>query len=393
MGRKLHRRRRRYFRRRRPVALRPILGWALAAVILIPGSFFATKLLFREKPTTSLSTNGTAATTTVSGGTAATTTVATITTADSFRGFTLSAAALSDTEKLTATAKEAAAAGFTCVVIELKDKQGNLLYATDTELGKTASAVTADAVSLKTVTDGFAALRAEGILPVPLLYCFEDAVAPRYLHDAKVVTTGHAEWTWYDGDPKNGGRPWLNPYADAAQAYITALAEELQTAGAGGIMLDGVYFPAQTSQADFSATGETTLSKGEVLKTFISRMDTLCDVPVLLRCNVNTALGNTTASYHISPTELGAAAVVVDMRQTAVGEKLLVAGEMQTVTVDAMADIVARVAGSMKTRVQNGTYALWIDNNATVANALKSAEKSASFFLAEGNYTFSAFAE
>ncbi len=393
MGRKLHRKRRSYYRRRNRNALKPLLGWALAAVILIPGSFFAAKFLFKETPAPETPTGGTAATTTVSGETAATTTAAPIVQTSVFRGFTLSASALNDTAKLTATAKDAAAAGFNCVVIELKNKQGNLLYVTETEAGKTASAAAADAVSLKTVTDGFAALRAEGVLPIPLLYCFEDAVAPRTLADAKVVTTGHADWTWYDGDPKNGGRPWLNPYADAAQAYITALAEELQTAGAGGIMLDGVYFPAQTSQADFTTAGDATLSKGDVLKKFVARMDTLCDVPVLVRCSANTALGNTTASYHISPLELGAAFVVPDLRQSAVGAKLSVAGEMLTVSADTMADTATRVAGAVKPRVENGNFALLLDGNATVANALTAADENASFFLAEGTYNFSAFAQ
>ncbi len=393
MGRKLHRKRRSYYRRRRGVTLRPILGWVLAAVILIPGSFFAAKYLFKEKPTPSAPVGGTAATTTVSGASATTTTAASVVETSVFRGFTLPATALNDTAKLTATAKEAASAGFNCVVIELKNKQGNLLYATETESGKAAGAITADAVSLKALTDAFAALRAEGIAPIPLLYCFEDAVAPRTLADAKVVTNGHADWTWYDGDPKNGGKPWLNPYADAAQAYITALAEELQTAGAGGIMLDGVYFPAQTSQADFTTAGDATLSKGDVLKKFVARMDTLCDVPVLLRCSANAALGNTTASYHISPLELGAALVVPDMRQSAVGEKLSLEGQMLTVSADTMADTVARVAGAVKTRVKDGNVALLLDGNAAQVNALKATDKNASFILGEGAYAFSAFAE
>ncbi len=392
MGRKLHRKRRSYLRRRRPEVLRTILGWVFAAIILIPGSFFAAKWLFREKPVPTAPTGGTAATTTVSGETAATTTAPSAVATDTFRGFTLPYTALTDTAKLTATAKEAATAGFNCAVIELKNKQGNLLYVTDTEAGKTVGAVS-DGIPLKTLTDSFAVLRAEGVLPIPLLYCFEDATAPRVLATAKVVTTGHADWTWYDGDPKNGGKPWLNPYADAAQAYITALAEELQTAGAGGIMLDGVYFPAQTSQADFTAAGDASLSKGDVLKKFIARMDTLCDVPVLVRCSANAALGNTTAPYHVSPLDLGAAFVVPDLRQGAVGEKLSVAGEMLTVSADTMADTATRVAGAVKPRVKEGNFALLLDGNAAYAKALTAADKNASFFLDEGGYTFSAFAE
>ncbi len=392
MGRKLHRKRRSYLRRRRPAALQAILGWVLAAVILIPGSFFAAKWLFKEKPAPTTPVGGTAATTTVNKETAATTTVTTATETTDFRGFTLPASALADTTKLTATAKEAVAAGFNSMVVELKNKQGQLLYVTETEAGKTVGAL-ADSISLKALTDSFALLRKEGILPIPLLYCFEDSLAPRVLHDAKVGTTNHADWTWYDGDPKNGGKPWLNPYADAAQAYITALAEELQAAGAGGIMLDGVYFPVQTSQADFAAAGDATLSKGDVLKKFVARMDTLCDVPVLVRCSANAALGNTTAPYHVSPLDMGADFVVPDMRQGKVGEKLAVAGEMLTVSADTMTDTATRVADAVKQRVKAGGFALLLDGNAAVVKALRAADKNVSFFLDEGNYTFSAFAE
>ena len=116
MGRKLHRKRRSYYRRRRGVTLRPILSWVLAAVILIPGSFFAAKYLFKEKPTPSAPVGGTAATTTVNGASATTTTAASVVETSLFRGFTLPTTALNDTAKLTATAKEAAGAGFNCVV-------------------------------------------------------------------------------------------------------------------------------------------------------------------------------------------------------------------------------------------------------------------------------------
>ena len=75
MGRKLHRKRRSYLRRRKNTALRKLLGWVWAAVILITGSFFAAKFLFREKPLQNKPAGSTAVTTTVNGDTTVTTTV------------------------------------------------------------------------------------------------------------------------------------------------------------------------------------------------------------------------------------------------------------------------------------------------------------------------------
>lgn len=401
MGRKVHRKRRTYSRRNTTFPWKQVLGWVLAAVILIPGSFFAAKWIADSKADVPTAQTGDTGSTTVTGaGTAVTTTLPAVTDETVFRGFSLPYTALADTTALETTARQAATAGFNCVVIELKDKNGNLYYVSDTEAGKASATATADALSLSAVTDAFAVLREAGVSPVPLLYAFEDAVASRTIAGAKVTVAGHADWTWYDDDPQSGGRPWLNPYADAAQAYITALSEELQTAGAGAIMLDGVYFPTQTAQADFTAAGDASLSKDQVLTQFMTRMDTLCDIPVLLRCSANAALGNNTAGYHMSPLAMGAAVVVPDARASALGEKFAAGEQMLAVSETAMPDILGRITDVLTTRTEAqpaenrpGT-ALLISgaNMAEQLNALLAKNKDTSYFVYHeaGDYDFAA---
>lgn len=396
MGQKIHRGRH-SFSRRRKFPWAQVLGWVLAAVILIPGSFFAAKWIADSK--TDIPTAQTGTTTTVTGATVGTTTaVPTVTDQTVYRGFSLPYTALSDAAALQQTAADAVQAGFNCAVIELKNQDGGVYHVSGTEAGKTAGAATADALSLTAVTDAFAVLREAGITPIPLLYAFEDAVAPRNIAGAKVTVAGHAEWTWYDGDPQNGGRPWLNPYADAAQAYITALAEELQTAGAGAIMLDGVYFPTQTAQADFTAAGDASLSEGEVLTQFMTRMDTLCKVPVLLRCSANAALGNNTAGYHMNPLAMGAAMVVPDARASSLGGKFAVGEEMLSVSAAAMPDILSRMTDALATRAEaqpaesRPSTALLIDGDTAAAQleALRAKDEDISYFVydAGGSYDF-----
>lgn len=393
MAQKIHRKRRYYRRGRSPFA--PILGWVLAAAILIPGSFFAAKFLSSRSENLPVNTPVTKPSATVSQTETTTTTTAEISLTDDtvYRGFYLPYTKLSG-DDLDKTLKDAAAAGYNCAVIELKNKNGNTYYVSETELGKTAGAALEDSISLKSLTDAFAKMRTVGITPVPLLYCFEDAIAPRTVPDAKVTTIGHDDWTWYDGDPKNGGKPWLNPYADAAGAYLISLAEELKTAGAGALMLDGVYFPTQTSQANFAVGKDAALEKGQVLYQFISRMKNTCDMPILLRASANAALGNSTAGYHILPTELGVTAVVADLRVQSLGDRLAVGEEMVSVFPAGMGDLVSRVLSTMKQKMQVSSQAPAPKPAATLSGdidvQIANLDKTACYFVydAGGNYDF-----
>ncbi len=398
MGYKVHRKRRYYSRRKSPYT--KALGWVLVAAIVIPAGFFGAKWLSGgkvEMPTVAPSANTTTGSTV---STTVTTAPPAVTVSSQFRGFSLPYTALLDAAALKDTAQKAAAAGFNCAVIELKDKDGNLYYATGTEAGLTAAAATADAVSLSALTEAFAVLKQAGIAPIPLLYAFEDIKAPYTLPAAKVTVAGHTDWMWYDGDPQKGGRPWLNPYADAAQTYITALAEELQMAGAGALMLDGVYFPTQTAQSDFTSAGDATLTKGQVLEKFMSRVDTLCDIPVLLRCSANAALGNHTAGYDTNPLSLGAAAVLADARVSLLGEKLAVEGEMLAVSAQTITDVLPRLQDALQKRAaaqpENSRPAALLllegDTLAAQVQALRTANADTSYFVytKDGNYDFAA---
>ncbi len=395
MAQKIHRKRRYYRRGRSPLV--PILGWVLAAAILIPGSFFGAKFLSSRSenlPVTNPETKPSVTVTQTNTTTTTTTAPVTVTKDTVYRGFYLPYTKLVSGD-LDKTLRDAAAAGYNCAVIELKNQSGYTYYVSETELGKIAGAATESSISLKSLTDAFAKMRQAGIVPIPLLYCFEDAVAPRTIPYAKVTTVGHDDWTWYDGDPQNGGKPWLNPYADAAGAYLISLAEELKTAGAGALMLDGVYFPTQTSQANFAVGKDAALDKGQVLRQFISRMKNTCDMPILLRTSANAALGNATAGYHTLPTELGVTAVVANLRISSLDERLAVGEEMLTVSQSGMGDLVAKVMDKLEEKCSSSSQ-----SSAPQAAAVISGDmdiqlpafygKDRSYFVydQDGNYDF-----
>lgn len=343
MGQKLHHSRR---YRRRKTAIRPIIGWVVAAAVLIPASYFGARYLGNRKSDVAATTP--ASQTTVTDAPVTTTPAPTVE-ATALRGVTLPYTALRDTAALKLTCKAAADAGNTCAVVELKTETGALHYASETDLGKAVGAQTEDALTLAALTDAFAAMREAGLTPVVRLFAFKDATAPKKLADAKITTTGHADWTWYDGDPQNGGKPWLNPYSDAAQTYIVSLAEELYTAGAGALLLDGVCFPTQTAQAQLAVGNNAALSKAEVLKQFITRVHNLReDAPLLLCGSVNAFLGNNTAGFDGNPRDFGCTAIVPDLRLSALGKRLVIGDKRFTPSDETLADITAAAVAALK---------------------------------------------
>ena len=343
MGQKLHHSRR---YRRRKTAIRPIIGWVAAAAVLIPASYFGARYLGNRKSDVAATTP--ASQTTVTDAPVTTTSAPTVE-ATALRGVTLPYTALRDTAALKLTCKAAADAGNTCAVVELKTETGALHYASETDLGKAVGAQTEDALTLAALTDAFAAMREAGLTPVVRLFAFKDATAPKKLADAKITTTGHADWTWYDGDPQNGGKPWLNPYSDAAQTYIVSLAEELYTAGAGALLLDGVCFPTQTAQAQLAVGANAALSKAEVLKQFITRVHNLReDAPLLLCGSVNAFLGNNTAGFDGNPRDFGSTAIVPDLRLSALGKRLVIGDKKFTPSDETLADITAAAVAALK---------------------------------------------
>lgn len=343
MGQKLHHSRR---YRRRKTAIRPIIGWVVAAAVLIPASYFGARYLGNRKSDVAATTP--ASQTTVTDAPVTTTPAPTVE-ATALRGVTLPYTALRDTAALKLTCKAAADAGNTCAVVELKTETGALHYASETDLGKAVGAQTEGALTLAALTDAFAAMREAGLTPVARLFAFKDATAPKKLADAKITTTGHADWTWYDGDPQNGGKPWLNPYSDAAQTYIVSLAEELYTAGAGALLLDGVCFPTQTAQAQLAVGNNAALSKAEVLKQFITRVHNLReDAPLLLCGSVNAFLGNNTAGFDGNPRDFGCTAIVPDLRLSALGKRLVIGDKRFTPSDETLADITAAAVAALK---------------------------------------------
>ena len=224
-----------------------------------------------------------------------------VATAEGIRAFYLPFDALL-AEDLETTLSTARNAGFTAVVFDLKDADGTMYYRFSNAQAKKVNNYAADGL-----TALFDVMKDNGLQPIPRLYAFCDDPAAKVLTDARIGLDSNHSWAWYDGDPNDGGKKWLNPYAPAAQDYISALVGELKNKGGGAVLLDGVQFPSQLSSA-YLGEDAATVEKNAVLTTFIGRIrgELGVDCPLLLGCSAKGALGTDTKVYGGNPLTFGA---------------------------------------------------------------------------------------
>lgn len=308
MGQKLHRSRRSVFKRRNPIWR--VLLTLLPAVAIVAIGFFGTKLLWEAPQDSAEPVTGQAATTTTPPPTQ--TTEAPVTddavSLSTLRAFYLPHSALINVATLTDTLQQAKEAGFTAILFDMKDADGTLYFRSGDTRAVQVNSFAANALDISTLRSTLSAIREAGLNPIARLYAFCDNAAARVLADARVYPTGSPSWVWYDNKPDNGGRAWLNPYADAAHLYLIDLAEELRDAGAAAILFDGVQFPTQTSGAYFGEDAATE-TRADALTAFVSTAKQLLgsSCPVILAHTADSALGNKTQIYGGNPLTFGAA--------------------------------------------------------------------------------------
>lgn len=129
--------------------------------------------------------------------------------------------------------------GANAVVVDIKNENGAVLHRSNVKTASTALAISDTAVDLGETVE---AIVQKGLRPVARVYAFEDSVASASLRRMACFYQ-NANLLWYDNDPSNGGRPWLNPYSQEAQEYVLQLAVESGELGFEEVILAGFHFP------------------------------------------------------------------------------------------------------------------------------------------------------
>ena len=175
----------------------------------------------------------------------------------------VSISGLSSAEQAASTAQSLAAEGMRYAVVPCKDSQGYVYYQSSVATAQSSvSATTFDAAAV-------AALKDAGLTPVAAICAFRDPLAP-YADRSLAVRYQDTDYFWLDAAADAGGKPWLNPYSDAAVGYITALIDEVRAMGFEQVWLTGVQFPT-TAGRDKANYGDTAgVSMGQRLAQVLS---------------------------------------------------------------------------------------------------------------------------
>lgn len=126
-----------------------------------------------------------------------------------------------------------------------------------------------------------AALQQAGIKTCAYISCFRDPLAAQWEPGIAVARTGGGVWT----DNDNAG--WLNPFSDAARAYLTRIIAAAAKAGFDSVLLDHVCFSADsgTAMAFYPAEESSGLSRSGALYTFVEEaVEAAAGARVIVMC-------------------------------------------------------------------------------------------------------------
>ncbi len=198
-------------------------------------------------------------------------------------------------ENLSAYLEKVKSLGYNAVALTLKDEDGAVYYKTANEMAASVGSVSAAAI--ENLSEIVTKIKGASLIPVAEINAFKDKIATKNA-DAKIQYAGQEGWSWLDAE---NGKPWLNPYSDAAQGYVKALACELADLGFENVMVKSVMFPSvfRLVSTNFGPL-EATVSHKDILSRFTADLKSALNekgAKLLLSYNVASALQENNVIY------------------------------------------------------------------------------------------------
>ena len=211
---------------------------------------------------------------------------------------------LLDQAQRTAMLDAAVSNGANGVYFDLKDASGVVTYQSKNETATQVEAISPRAIDLAAFVSE---CESRNLRVIGRLHCFKDPIAARGLPDAQVKYAG-TEWAWLDNSQELGGKPWLNPFSQEAQTYLSDLAYEAVELGVDEIVLDSVHFPLGFSleQASYGQTA-TPATQQQTLKSFVSQVTQRLNgrgASVKVYMPITAVLGSEQSRYGGNPVNL-----------------------------------------------------------------------------------------
>ncbi|MEG0570995.1 MAG: putative glycoside hydrolase, partial [Oscillospiraceae bacterium] len=170
---------------------------------------------------------------------------------------------------------------------------GLLHYKSVAELAVQFNAISPDAIELAPLLEK---IKSAGLSPIAQIYTLMDKTAPRTDRENTYGFENTTNINWYDNNPENGGKPWLNPYMTNTQTYLSSLVSEISSAGFKQINLKGLHFPDKNT-INMNPINAT-VSKSEILTQLIQKLkESANGVPVFNVVNVAAYAGINAEGY------------------------------------------------------------------------------------------------
>lgn len=193
-------------------------------------------------------------------------------------------------------------AGANCLVFDLKNSDGYLLYRSANQYGS-------QLVSPDTVIDIKAVVKKcseNGITPVARIYTFEDKMISTIERSTAVMYQG-TDTRWLDNSAALGGKAWANPASTVMQQYIVDITEEIMSLGVKEIIFAGFQTPTGYSldKRDFGTTNDRVLANMKsLIVTLQSRVSAQGGYSTW-QINWRAVTGGDYRQYIVHPYQLG----------------------------------------------------------------------------------------
>jgi hypothetical protein len=157
-----------------------------------------------------------------------------------FSSFKTDSISLDSSVMLSSVINDTAALGFTSIAFDAKRSDGTIGYASKLASVDTYNALSSPASKPQASVK---ALIANDLMPIAIISCYKDNVAPQYLKDAAITTK---KGKLYKDEEAN---TYLNPDSALAYAYIKDIVNELSSMGVSVFVLCDTELPEDISES------------------------------------------------------------------------------------------------------------------------------------------------
>lgn len=192
---------------------------------------------------------------------------------------------------------------YNSITVELKNKQGLLLYPSEIALAKKSEAIAETTVDHKALAE---LISKYNFTPIARIYALEDDYASHATYNTSYTYDNQSDITWLDNSLDAGGKSWLNPYKQETIDYLTAVTEEVLQAGYKALIVNSIQYPNTANQTGMTLGDTNELTKKQALEKVLESIVTVAtkySAKVIPAYKGICYLGESAHIYTVNPNE------------------------------------------------------------------------------------------